>query len=93
MGSVLRREVEVVAPLASEPSGVGQSRAGSSRGVLLGCYFLLLLLMVITRFQSAASDSRAGAPFVVESVLIVAQVASRGAGGLGGGLLLVGGNI
>jgi hypothetical protein len=35
------------APLASEPSVVGQSRAGSSRGVLLGCYFLLLLLMVI----------------------------------------------
>jgi hypothetical protein len=42
MGLVPRREVELVAPLASELSGAGQSRAELSRGVLLGFSFLLL---------------------------------------------------
>ena len=67
MGSVPRREVEVVAPLASELSGAGQSRAESSRGVLLRCYFLLLFEWSLSRFQSPASGSRAGAPVAVES--------------------------
>ena len=47
MGSVLRRETQVVASLASESIGVSHSRAESSRGVLLGCYFRLVLPMVI----------------------------------------------
>jgi hypothetical protein len=48
MSSVLRREMKVVAPLASELSGAGQSRAESSRGVLLGFSFLLLMIMMIS---------------------------------------------
>ena len=69
MGSVLRRMAEVVEPLVSELSGAGQGRAESSRGVLLGVYFLLLLLMVgITipvrrfRFESRCSSRRRAHP-------------------------------
>ena len=60
-----------------------QDRAAASSSAVIPCFFFQWSL---ARSQSAASDSRAGAPVVVESVLIVAQVASRGAGGLGGGL-------
>jgi hypothetical protein len=62
MGFVLRREVEVVASLVSELSGAGQSRAESSRGVLLGVYFLLLLLMVITTIPIPPLQVRAQVP-------------------------------
>jgi hypothetical protein len=51
MSSVLRREVEVAAPLASELSGAGQSSAESSPGVLLGFSFLILVLMVNITIQ------------------------------------------
>jgi hypothetical protein len=46
MGLVQCREMEVVAPLVSEQSGACQSRAESSRGVLLGFSFLLLMIMM-----------------------------------------------
>jgi hypothetical protein len=84
MGSVLRREVEVVAPLASELSGAGQSLAESSRGVLLCCHFLLLLRMVTVtvpvprfRLESRCSHRRR----VVFKVVVVVV---RGDGDLGG---------
>jgi hypothetical protein len=66
MGSVPRREVEVVAPLASKLSGAGQSRAESSRGVLLCCFSCFFFEWSLSRFQSPASGSRAGAPTAVE---------------------------
>jgi hypothetical protein len=84
MSSVLRREVEVVAPLASELSGAGQSRAESSRGVLLCCHFLLLLRMVTVtvpvprfRVESRCSHRRR----VVFKVVVIVV---RGDGDLGG---------
>jgi hypothetical protein len=46
MGLVQCREMEVVAPLVSELSGACPSRAESSRGVLLGFSFLLLMIMM-----------------------------------------------
>jgi hypothetical protein len=83
MSSVLRREMKVVAPLASELSGAGQSRAESSRGVLLCCYFLLLLRMVnITiqvprfRLESRCSHRRR---VVVKAVVIVVRGGSTSA--------------
>ena len=79
--------------LVSEMSGAGQSRAESSRGVLLGVYFLHLMIMMITIPVPRRFRFEAGAPMVVESVLIFAEVASRGAGGLGGGLCWRGGEI
>jgi hypothetical protein len=58
MGLVPRREVEVVAPLALELSGAGQSRAESTRGVLLCCYFLLLLRMFTVTVPAPTLQAR-----------------------------------
>jgi hypothetical protein len=89
MGSVPRREVEVVAPLASELSGAGQSRAESSRGVLLCCYFLLLLRMVTVtvpvprfRIESRCSHRRRVVVKVV-AIVVRGDVDLGGAASLG----------
>jgi hypothetical protein len=84
MSSVLRREVEVVAPLASELSGAGQSRAESSRGVLLCCYFLLLLRMVTVTIQVPRFRLESRCSHRRRVVFKVVVVVVRGDGDLGG---------